>query len=116
MSDYVEKRFEPDIYEYIHTYIKYALRLIQVSVHFIIIIIIIFWLLVSALMAIFRPIFTIFTARTRTVRGSNPGGARFSAPVQTGPEAHSASCTMCTEGKVLPGRDADPSPPSSAEV
>jgi hypothetical protein len=23
-------------------------------------------------------------------------GARFSAPVQTGPEAHTASCTMCT--------------------
>ena len=32
-----------------------------------------------------------------TVRGSNPGGARFSAPVQTGPEAHPASCTMGTE-------------------
>jgi len=31
-----------------------------------------------------------------TVRGSNPGGARFSAPVQTGPEAHPASCTMGT--------------------
>ena len=29
-----------------------------------------------------------------TVLGSNPGGARFSAPVQTGPEAHPASCTM----------------------
>ena len=28
-----------------------------------------------------------------TVRGSNPGGARFSA-VQAGPGAHSASCTM----------------------
>jgi len=45
---------------------------------------------------------------------------RFSTPVQTGPEAHPASCTMGTgsfpEGKVLPGRDADPSPPSSAEV
>ena len=26
-----------------------------------------------------------------TVRGSNPGGARFSAPVQPGPEAHPAS-------------------------
>jgi len=49
------------------------------------------------------------------VRGSNPGGARFSAPVQTGPEAHLASCTMngypvFPGGKVLPGRDADPSP------
>jgi len=33
-----------------------------------------------------------------TVRGSNPGveGARFSAPVQTGPGAHPASCTMGT--------------------
>jgi len=28
------------------------------------------------------------------VRGSNPGGARFSAPVQTGPGAHPASCKM----------------------
>jgi len=40
--------------------------------------------------------------------------ARFSAPVQTGPEAHPASCTMGTGsflgGKVLPGRDADPHP------
>jgi len=26
----------------------------------------------------------------------NPGGARFSAPVQTGPEAHPASCTIGT--------------------
>jgi len=31
-----------------------------------------------------------------TAQGSNPGGARFSAPVQTGPEAHPASCTMGT--------------------
>ena len=32
-----------------------------------------------------------------TVRGSNPGGgARFSAPVQTGPGAHPASCTKDT--------------------
>ena len=29
-----------------------------------------------------------------TVLGSNPGGARFSAPVQTGPETHPASYTM----------------------
>jgi len=29
-----------------------------------------------------------------TVRGSNPGGARFSTPVQTGPGAHPASCKM----------------------
>jgi hypothetical protein len=30
------------------------------------------------------------------VRGSIPSGARFSAPVQTGPVAHPASCTMST--------------------
>jgi hypothetical protein len=41
--------------------------------------------------------------------------------VQTGSEAHPASCTMCTGGpfpggKARPGRDADHSPPSSAEV
>jgi hypothetical protein len=41
--------------------------------------------------------------------------------VQTGSGAHPASCTMCTGGpfpggKTRPGRDADHSPPSSAEV
>jgi hypothetical protein len=41
--------------------------------------------------------------------------------VQTGSEAHSASCTICTGGpfpgaKARPGRDADHSPLSSAEV
>jgi hypothetical protein len=36
--------------------------------------------------------------------------------VQTGSGAHPASCTMGTGGKVRPGRDADQSPPSSAEV
>ena len=41
--------------------------------------------------------------------------ARFTAPVQTGPGTHPASCTMGT-GKVRPGRDADHSTPSSAEV
>ena len=43
--------------------------------------------------------------------------ARLSAPVQTSPAAHPTSCTMGTgsflEGKKRPGRDADPSPPSS---
>jgi len=43
--------------------------------------------------------------------------ARFSAPVQTGPGAHPASCTMGTRSfpgsKERPGRDSDPSPPSS---
>jgi hypothetical protein len=37
--------------------------------------------------------------------------------VQTGSGAHPASYSMGTErGKVRPGRDADHSPPSSAEV
>jgi hypothetical protein len=41
--------------------------------------------------------------------------------VQTGSGAHPASCRMGTgdpspEGKARPGRDADHSPPSSAEV
>jgi len=47
-------------------------------------------------------------------------GARFSAPIQTGPEAHPTSCTMGTRSfpgaKVRPGHDIDPSPPPSAEV
>ena len=34
--------------------------------------------------------------RLATVRGSNPDGARFSAPVQNGPGTHPASCTMGT--------------------
>ena len=37
-------------------------------------------------------------------------------PVQTGPGAHPAFCTMGTGGKVRPGRAADHSPPSSAAV
>ena len=46
-------------------------------------------------------------------------GARFSAPVQTGPGAHPASCTMGTgsfPGVKRPGRGVDHPPPSSAEV
>jgi hypothetical protein len=44
-----------------------------------------------------------------------------SLSVQTDTRAHPASCTMGTAGpfpgaKVRPGRDADHSPPSSAEV
>ena len=53
------------------------------------------------------------------VRESNLGGARFSAPVQTGPGAHPASCTMGTEsfpGVKRPGRGVDHPPSSSAEV
>jgi hypothetical protein len=45
-------------------------------------------------------------------------GARFSVPVQTDLGAHPFSCTMGTGsfpgGKERPGRDADPSPPTSA--
>ena len=43
-------------------------------------------------------------------------GARFSAPVQTGPGAYQASCTMGTgsfPGVKRPGRDADHPPASS---
>jgi hypothetical protein len=44
-------------------------------------------------------------------------GARFSAPVQTGPGAHLTSCTLVFPGsKELPVRDPDPSPSSSAVV
>ena len=46
-------------------------------------------------------------------------GARFSAPVQTGPGAHPASYTMSTgsfPGVKRPGRVAVHPPPSSAEV
>ena len=46
-------------------------------------------------------------------------GARFSAPVQTGPEAHPAPCKMGTGSfpeEKRPKRDVDPSPPSNAEV
>ena len=46
-------------------------------------------------------------------------GTRFSAPVHTGPGAHSASCTMGTgsfPGVKRPGRGVDHPPPSSAKV
>jgi len=46
-------------------------------------------------------------------------GARFSALVQTGPEAHPVFYTMgsgSVPGVKWPGRDFDHSPPSSAEV
>jgi hypothetical protein len=54
------------------------------------------------------------------VRGSNPGGVgRYSAPVQTGPEAHPASYTMGTgsfPGVKQPRRGVDHPTTSSAEV
>ena len=55
-------------------------------------------------------------------RGSGdriPEWAKFSAPVQTGPEAHPASYTVGTGsflGVKRPGRGVDHRPPSSAEV
>jgi hypothetical protein len=60
----------------------------------------------------------------RAIGVRSPAGAKdffSSLCVQTGSEAHPASCTMGTggpflQGKALPGRDADHSPPSSAEV
>jgi hypothetical protein len=60
----------------------------------------------------------------RAIGVQSPAGVKdFSSSlcVQTGSGAHSASCTMGTGGsfpggKARPGRDADHSPPSSAEV
>jgi hypothetical protein len=60
----------------------------------------------------------------RAIGVRSPAGAKdFSSSlcVQTGSEAHPASCTTGTRGpfsrgKARPGRDADHSPPSSAEV
>jgi hypothetical protein len=46
-------------------------------------------------------------------------GARIAAPVQTGPGAHPASCTMgtgCFPGVKRPDRGVDHPPPTSAEV
>jgi hypothetical protein len=59
----------------------------------------------------------------RAIGARSPAGARdFSSSlcVQTGSEAHPAFCTMGTgvlsPGQARSGRDADHSPPSSAEV
>jgi hypothetical protein len=60
----------------------------------------------------------------RAIKVRSPAGAKdFSSSlcVQTGSETHPASCTMGTGGpfpgaKARPGRDADHSPPSNAEV
>lgn len=48
-----------------------------------------------------------------------PMPARFSVPVQTGPDAHPACCTMCAgclPGPKRPGRGANHPLPSSNEV
>jgi hypothetical protein len=60
----------------------------------------------------------------RVIGVRSPAGAKdlsSSLRVQTGSGTHPASCTMGTGdplpgGKARPGRDADHSPPSSAEV
>jgi hypothetical protein len=60
----------------------------------------------------------------RTIGVRSPAGVKgFTSNlcVQASSEAHPASCTMGTDcpfpgGKARPGRDADHSPPSSAEV
>jgi hypothetical protein len=55
----------------------------------------------------------------RAIGVPSPAGAKaFSSSlcVQTGSGAHPASCPMGTGSKARPGRDADHSPPSSAEV
>ena len=52
--------------------------------------------------------------RTGRSRDRIPVGARFSSPVQTGPEAHSASCTVGTgsfPGAKRPWRGVDHPPP-----
>jgi hypothetical protein len=63
-----------------------------------------------------------FSKTLKAVGGSGdriPMGARFSAPVQTGPGAYPASFTMGTgsfPAVKRPGRGVDHPPPSSAEV
>jgi hypothetical protein len=55
----------------------------------------------------------------RAIGVRSPAGAKdfpLILCVQTGSEAHPASCPMGTGGQARPGRDADHSPPSSAEV
>ena len=69
----------------------------------------------------FRPLCsdTILQGINTRKQGSNPGGARFSAPILTGPGAHPASYTMGTgsfPGVKRPGRGVDHPPPSIAEV
>ena len=46
-------------------------------------------------------VFGIATAYELDGPGSNPGEAKFSAPIQTGPGAHPTSCTLGTGS--LPG-------------
>jgi hypothetical protein len=69
-------------------------------------------------------IVSVYGLDDRAIGVRSPAGATdfsYSLFVQTGSGAHPASCTMCTGGpypgaKARPGRDADHSPPCSAEV
>jgi hypothetical protein len=69
-------------------------------------------------------IVSVYGLDNRAIGVRSPGGAKdFSSSlcVHTGSGAHPASCTMGNGGpfrggKARPGRDADHSPPSSAEV
>jgi hypothetical protein len=59
------------------------------------------------------------SAQGWTIRGSNPVGTRFSAPVETGPGAHPASHTISTRSfpwVKWPGRGVDHPSPSIDEV
>jgi hypothetical protein len=61
----------------------------------------------------------IATGHRLEVRGSNPGGERYSAPVQTGPGAQSTSYTMGTgsfPGVNRPGRGVDYLPTYGAKI
>jgi hypothetical protein len=64
-----------------------------------------------------QPVQCLTTDWTAGVR-SPTGAEDFSSSlcVQTVSEAHPASCTMCRGGKERPGREADHSPLSSAQV
>jgi hypothetical protein len=60
----------------------------------------------------------IFATQSAFVENGTDGSHLISVliKISTGSGAHPASCTMGTGGKARPGRDADHSPPSSAEV
>ena len=67
-------------------------------------------------------VFNLNSRYSDSIRAGRSGdrilvGARFSAPVQTGPGAYPASCTMATgffPGVKRPGRGADHPPPSKS--
>ena len=80
---------------------------------------------VKILDVVYEPLWAGYLSRYSDWLGAGRSGdriqveARFSAPVQTGPGAHSASYTMGNgsfPGVKRPGRGVDHRPPSSAEV